>query len=304
MVSRNCAKMQCPICGNRDRLLGRGYYLKCPLCKVAFREQREFADELAKYWEDAFWTREEIEKRKKREPVFRQAFEILRRQKPAGGSVLEVGCGIGTFLAVCREGGWSVTGVDPSPIALEVARKEYGLELINASFSSHMFSDRKFDAVFAAQVLHHLREPVAFLADVDRVLAADGVLLLRTPNLVPQEALLWVQWLLRWREEFFCGPALYVFHPDSLSLILRRLGYDQVCFANSRPFIEPPRWPWGTGRSVAASLKRLGLAALKLTSHCVTQALFELSGERVVLGPSIFVVARRGRSRGSSLEGG
>jgi 2-polyprenyl-3-methyl-5-hydroxy-6-metoxy-1,4-benzoquinol methylase len=115
---------------------------------------------------------------------------------------LDIGCGIGTFLKVCREGGWDVTGVEPSTIACEVAQREYGLDLINDLFSSGMFPEKKFDAIFAAQVLHHLPNPVAFVEEVDRVLADGGILMLRTPNLIPLELSLLIQRCLAGRRNF------------------------------------------------------------------------------------------------------
>lgn len=284
----------CPICGAADsQYLRRGYYIKCSACQVAFREQHETVDELGEYWQKEFWTDEEIEKRKNREPVFREAFKLLRDQKPEGGSVLDIGCGIGTFLAVCREGGWNVTGVEPSSIACEIARKEYGLDLINDLFSSAMFQGKKFDAIFAAQVLHHLPDPVAFVADIDRVLADDGVLVLRTPNLIPLELSLLLQRLLGRKKEFFCGPALYTFHPNTLALLFRRLGYRDVTFVNSRPFLEMPAAPWQPGQSIGANLRRLLVTSLKIAGYATVEAVYKLSNERAVIGPSIFVIARK-----------
>ncbi|MGH6884461.1 MAG: class I SAM-dependent methyltransferase [Geminicoccales bacterium] len=284
----------CPICGDAgDRYGRRGYYFKCPKCKACFRPQHESVAELDQYWQEDFWTEEEIEKRKEREPVFRHAFEILRHHKPETTSVLDIGCGIGTFLAVCREGGLSITGVEPSAVACEVSKREYGLELINEPFSSRMFQGTKFDAIFAAQVLHHLEDPAAFAADVDRVLADGGILILRTPNLVAQEPILFLQHLLGMEKGFFCDPALYVFHPDTLSLLFRRLGYHDVKFVNSRPYLETRRNPGRAKPSLAANLKRASLTALKLATYGFVDVVYRLSNGRAVIGPSIFVIARK-----------
>jgi SAM-dependent methyltransferase len=260
---------------------------------VAFREQQESGAELDEYWQSEFWTDEEIEKRKNREPVFREAFKLLHQQKPQGGSVLDIGCGIGTFLSVCHRGGWQVTGVEPSAIACQVAKREYGLDLINESFSSAMFPGKKFDAVFAAQVLHHLPDPAAFAADIDRVLADDGVLILRTPNLIPLEASLFLQRLLGREKEFFCGPALYTFHPDTLSLLFQRLGYREVTFVNSRPFLEMPKAPWQPGQSVSANVRRLTVTMCKILGYSAVEVMHKLSNGRLVVGSSIFVIARK-----------
>ncbi len=294
MITTPSNTIRCPICGAVDsRRLRRGYYLKCPTCKVAFRERHESAAELDEYWQKEFWTDEEIEKRKNREPVFQDAFKLLHHEKPNGGSVLDIGCGIGTFLAVCRRGGWQVTGAEPSSTACEVAKREYGLELINQPFSSDLFQGKKFDAIFAAQVLHHLEDPVAFIADIDRVLADDGILMLRTPNLVPLESTLFLQRLLGREKDFFCGPALYTFHPDTLSYLFRQLDYREVRFVNSRPYLEMPAAPWRRDQSIVSSLRRLSVTAIKLAGYGAVEVIHKLSNGRTVIGPSLFVVARK-----------
>lgn len=293
-VSNALKTAPCPVCGVANRqYLRRGYYVKCSNCRVAFREEQESVAELEEYWQKDFWTDEEIEKRKNREPVFRDAFNLLRRRKPDGGTVLDIGCGIGTFLSVCREGGWQVTGVEPSSIACEVAHREYGLQLINEQFSSAMFQGQTFDVVFAAQVLHHLPDPAAFLAEIDRVLADDGILMLRTPNLIPLELSLLLQRLLGREKEFFCGPALYAFHPKTLSLLFRRLDYDRVAFVNSRPYLEKPANPWQSGQSLGDNLGRLLVTSIKLMTYGAVQIVHRVSNGQMVIGPSIFVLAQK-----------
>ncbi len=286
------AAHQCAICGySGTGFSKRGYYRKCPECRGVSRAEPEHPEALDEYWQgEEFWSEEEVWKRKKREPVFREAYRILQSVKSKPGSVLDVGCGIGTFLAICKENGWQVTGIDPSPVAGEVAKREYGLEILTDTFPSNHLVGRCFDAVFAAQVLHHLPDPARFLADMAKVVAEDGVIILRTPNLVPEEGMLWVQKLLGRKEEFFCGPTLHIFHPDTLRLLFARAGFSDVQFLISRPFIEPIR-----GYSPWANLRRILTDGVKLGVYWGADALFHLTGGRVIMGPSIFVVARRNK---------
>jgi acetyltransferase-like isoleucine patch superfamily enzyme/2-polyprenyl-3-methyl-5-hydroxy-6-metoxy-1,4-benzoquinol methylase len=281
---------RCPSCGySSGQFIRLGYYQKCPRCRGAWRVETEAPEKLEEYWSgEDFWSVEEIDKRKQREPVFREAYEILSDQKPEPGSVLDIGCGIGSFLAVCRDHGWQVTGVDPSSIACAVAKQQYGLDIINSQFSSEFFEGRKFDAVFAAQVLHHLPDPAAFLAEIARVVADDGIIVLRTPNLIPEEGMLRLQRLLGRKERFFCGPTLHVFHPETLRLLFAQQSFDDVSFAVSRPFIEAPQ-----GKAVVPDILCVSYAGLKLAVYAATLGLFRASGGRMILAPSIFVVARR-----------
>ena len=94
-------------------------------------------------------------------------------------------------------------------------------------------------------------------------------------------------------KEFFCGPALYTFHPDTLSLLFRRLHYRDVTFVNSRPYLEMPAAPWQPGQSVSTNLRRLSVTALKLAGYGAVEAVQRVSNGRMVIGPSIFVVARK-----------
>lgn len=295
IVANEALKMTaCPICGvTSGQYLRRGYYVKCSNCHVAFRETQAPGSDLDDYWQNEFWTDEEIAKRKNREPVFRDAFKLLRERKPAGGRVLDIGCGIGTFLAVCRESGWQVTGVEPSAIACQVAEREYELQLINEHFSSARFQGQQFDAVIAAQVLHHLPDPASFLADVDRVLADGGILMLRTPNLISLELSLFVQRLLRRENEFFCGPALFAFHPQTLTLLFKRLGYESITFVNSRPYIEPSAIRRVGQRSPQENLGHLLINVIKLVTYGAVQGVHRVSRGRLVVGPSIFVLAQK-----------
>ena len=281
---------QCAVCGySGGGFSKRGYYRKCPHCRGASRIESERPEVLEEYWRgEAFWSEEEVWKRKRREPVFREVYRILQSVKSRPGSILDVGCGIGTFLAICKENGWQVTGIDPSPVAAEVAKREYGVEILTDAFPSNQLGERCFDAVFAAQVLHHLPDPARFLADVARVVVEDGVIILRTPNLVPEEGFLWVQKLLGRKNQFFCGPTLHIFHPDTLRTLFARVGFEDVRFLTSRPFIEPVR-----GYSPLGSLRRVLYGGMKLVVYWGANALFRLSQGRIIIGPSLFVVARR-----------
>ena len=61
--------------------------------------------------------------------------------------------------------------------------------------------------------------------------------------------MLFLQRLLGKEKGFFCGPALYVFHPATLSLLFGRLGYRNVSFVNSRPYLEGGTKLWNSENS-------------------------------------------------------
>ncbi len=101
------------------------------------------------------------------------------------GRVLDVGCGNGGFLHRMQQLGWSATGVDFDPKAIENAQTKYGqaLTLLNTDLSKAHFPDNSFDVVTMSHVIEHVPDPVALLIEARRVLKPGGRLVVTTPNI-------------------------------------------------------------------------------------------------------------------------
>lgn len=102
--------------------------------------------------------------------------------------VLDFGCGTGHGTAEMAATCAAAVGVDVSPQAIEYARSRYtspklGFRLIpRVEVEPLPFDDRSFDAVVSIQVIEHLSDPNAYLAEAKRVLQANGVLVVATPD--------------------------------------------------------------------------------------------------------------------------
>lgn len=97
-----------------------------------------------------------------------------------GGTVLDMGCGSGAFLARMRALGWQVAGVEPDPAAAAAARDVHGLDVATDITA---FGDRTFEAITMHHVIEHLPDPHATVADLARRLTAGGRLVIVTPNI-------------------------------------------------------------------------------------------------------------------------
>lgn len=98
------------------------------------------------------------------------------------GALLEVGSGAGRFLERMRRTGWSVRGTDFDPAVAERIRSRYGIAIDVGDLRSLAYPSESYDAVAMSQVLEHVPEPVALLAECRRVLRPGGRLVLSTPN--------------------------------------------------------------------------------------------------------------------------
>jgi 2-polyprenyl-3-methyl-5-hydroxy-6-metoxy-1,4-benzoquinol methylase len=97
-----------------------------------------------------------------------------------GGTVLDVGCGSGAFLARMRHLGWQVAGVEPDPAAAAAAREVHGID-VEADVTR--FAGRTFNAITKHHVIEHLPAPEATVASLAARLAPGGRLVIVTPNI-------------------------------------------------------------------------------------------------------------------------
>ncbi len=85
--------------------------------------------------------------------------------------ILDMGCGTGNYTDALRRVVKSVIGIDLSTGMLEQARVKFtDLLLICGDVTSMPFRPESFDAAFAVQVLHHIKEKELFLTEAYRVL--------------------------------------------------------------------------------------------------------------------------------------
>lgn len=90
--------------------------------------------------------------------------------------MLDVGCGKGRHAAQLQERfGYAVTGVDPEPRQLELARATVpGVAFVPGSAESLPAVDCSIDLVWCRDVLIHVPEPAAAYAEFHRVLKVGG----------------------------------------------------------------------------------------------------------------------------------
>lgn len=126
--------------------------------------------------------------------------ELVERRVDPRASILEVGSVPLLLTGALKVRGFDVTGVDidPSRFADAIARRCLTVRRCDIEHERLPFADESFDCVLFNELFEHLRfNPPRTIAEVLRVLRADGLLMLSTPNLYSYRGL--INLLLRQR---------------------------------------------------------------------------------------------------------
>lgn len=104
-----------------------------------------------------------------------------------GRDVLDIACGEGYGSAMLAEHARAVVGVDISAEAVRHARAAYGPGRANLSFIEGSATDiplpsGSVDVVVSFETIEHLAEQAEMIAEIQRVLRSDGLLVMSSPN--------------------------------------------------------------------------------------------------------------------------
>ncbi len=96
------------------------------------------------------------------------------------GRLLEVGAAGGLWLSAMKDLGWEVHGVEVSAALRERARTHQGLSLVPSLEA--LPEGLRFDAIYMAQTLEHVRDPHQAVSRLAALLAPGGSLVLEVPG--------------------------------------------------------------------------------------------------------------------------
>lgn len=166
-----------------------GRFVRCPGVALLRRDTRQsdLYDELATTWWDESGTLHGLGVLL--DPVRLPFIVGLLRTKLGGGSrrVLDLGAGGGSLSEALDGNGCSVVALDPSLLSLQ-AGFAHGVSVgstvrfVGGDGGQLPFADACFDAVLCMEVLEHIDNPGAVVAEAARVLRPGGLFIFSGPN--------------------------------------------------------------------------------------------------------------------------
>lgn len=196
-----------------------GPIVQCNVCGLVYVNPRDFE----KQWFDVPEVLQSyLEAAKSRLPVYRYRLEQIERYK-RGGKLLEVGCYAGAFLNLAKQHGWECSGVEPSPVVSEYARKSYGVNIFPGFLREARLSSNSFDVIVLFHVLEHLSSPKRELFEIHRILREKGTLVIEVPDIEHP-----VHKLAKKPKWLFVPGHFYYFSQQTLRNLLERVGFEII----------------------------------------------------------------------------
>jgi 2-polyprenyl-3-methyl-5-hydroxy-6-metoxy-1,4-benzoquinol methylase len=147
----------------------------------------------------------------------RRLIEKITEKKT--GKLLDIGSGTGVFLSEMKKNGWEATGLEPDTDARNVAKKVYGVELVN---TDHLFQlpAGHYDVITMWHVLEHVHDLSKYVQQIRTVLHPTGKLFIAVPNYTSLDASVYREY---WAA-YDVPRHLYHFSPRSMQLLMEAHG--------------------------------------------------------------------------------
>jgi SAM-dependent methyltransferase len=161
----------------------------------------------------------------------------VARYALGGGRWLDVGCGDGHFMSVCKSLGFNVMGVEASPTKAEYAASMVGVEVQPSYYKQSLFSAESFDVMSFIQVLEHTPKPKRILQAAWYHLRRGGLIVIEVPSICSPHFLAYrltgIKWFVRPPNGVIASHVGY-YSPRSLSTLVMHENFSPVEFVTGR----------------------------------------------------------------------
>ncbi|MBD3391319.1 MAG: methyltransferase domain-containing protein [Chitinivibrionales bacterium] len=181
----NAVDIPCNLCGSRTASLyqetGEAVkVVRCATCGLVYLHPQPAvpSQHYGEEYFDAWHTRQAPQRAR----MWDRRLADIRRYR-ASGHLLDVGCGLGTFLAKAREAGYDVEGTEITALSARRAVETHGITVHTGDLPDVALPGNAFDLVTFWHSLEHTPNPGANLKKAFGLLKPRGMVVVAVPNL-------------------------------------------------------------------------------------------------------------------------
>jgi len=225
--------LQCLICGVSDSaspvakasLSGAEVYdlVRCSACQASFFSPMPSPSALAEHYSNDYtFYKGDNYKAQGKGAAFARKYLAHQTQ----GTLLDIGCASGDFLAGVQQGSqWQVFGTDINPEVVASVQEKLGLDVRVGEIENVAFDAGFFDVVRVQDILEHVPEPLTFLKECRRIIGDKGTFYLSVPNGLADAQNL-VDYYTKYDSPAFSGAGhIYFLSFASLQLLFKQAGF-------------------------------------------------------------------------------
>lgn len=227
----------CPVCNSekfipflqcKDYTVSRETFsiIQCQSCGFKFTNPRPLTSQLGKYYASETY----ISHSNTSIGFINSTYQMVRKYTLLKklqliskyfktGNLLDVGCGTGEFLKICKDAKWNVKGIEPDELTRKKAIENYALDVQNESALKDLPSES-----FHIITMWHVLEHVPFLNDrikeLKRLIKPNGIIIIAVPNCDSLDAKIYKE---DWAA-YDVPRHLYHFTPKDISTIFKNHG--------------------------------------------------------------------------------
>jgi 2-polyprenyl-3-methyl-5-hydroxy-6-metoxy-1,4-benzoquinol methylase len=229
----------CPVCGNSEfahfltckdyTVSGEKFNIvSCEDCNFKFTNPRPEDSKLGAYYKSEDY----ISHSDTRKGFLAKLYHAVRNYTLKGklkliskyvsrGTILDYGCGTGTFLKVCKDNGWEVFGMEPDEGARAIGIKQGLVADGDKQSLQPKIRNRQLDIITLWHVLEHVTDLELTLTFFNLKLKENGRLIIAVPNYTSYDA--------RHYGAFWAAydvpRHLYHFEVQTISTLLSKFGF-------------------------------------------------------------------------------
>ena len=189
----------CPICNStqfspfmvcKDHTVSRETFhiVQCNSCGFKFTNPRPEENKLGDYYKSEDYVSHSNTKKGFINSTYQtvRKYTLLKKLQLIStyyktGNILDIGCGTGEFLNICKSAKWKTIGIEPDSGARKMAMENHGLDVREESEIKNLESEY-FDIISMWHVLEHVPKLNERIEDLKRLIKPNGMIIIAVPN--------------------------------------------------------------------------------------------------------------------------